>query len=78
MQIYYYEPQSAGMNVQSPQSESTPTRLTFNQGVIKIPYEMSKLYIAALDIILLKAYVSEKILKCHSLSLDFDLCIHFC
>ena len=27
-QIYYYEPQSAGINVQSPQSESTPRRLT--------------------------------------------------
>ena len=27
-QIYYYEPQSAGLNVQSPQSESTPRRLT--------------------------------------------------
>ena len=27
-QIYYYEPQSAEMNVQSPQSESTPRRLT--------------------------------------------------
>jgi hypothetical protein len=28
-QIYYYEPQSAGINLQSPQSESTPRRLTF-------------------------------------------------
>ena len=27
-QIYYYEPQSAGRNVQSPQSKSTPRRLT--------------------------------------------------
>jgi hypothetical protein len=27
-QIYYYEPQSARINVQSPQSESTPRRLT--------------------------------------------------
>ena len=27
-QIYYYDPQAAGINVQSPQSESTPTRLT--------------------------------------------------
>ena len=27
-QIYYYDPQSAGINVQSPQSESTPRRLT--------------------------------------------------
>ena len=26
-QIYYYEPQSAGINLQSPQSESTPRRL---------------------------------------------------
>ena len=27
-QMYYYDPQSAGKNVQSPQSESTPRRLT--------------------------------------------------
>ena len=27
-QIYYYEPQSAGINVQSPKSESTSRRLT--------------------------------------------------
>ena len=27
-QIYYYDPQSAGINVQSPQCESTPRRLT--------------------------------------------------
>ena len=27
-QIYYYEAQSARINVQSPQSESTPSRLT--------------------------------------------------
>ena len=27
-QIYYYEPKTAGINVQSPQSESTPRRLT--------------------------------------------------
>ena len=26
--IYYYDPQSSGINVQSPQSESTPRRLT--------------------------------------------------
>ena len=25
---YYYDPQSAGINMQSPQSESTPRRLT--------------------------------------------------
>ena len=30
-QIYYYDPQSAGINVQSPQSESTPRRLTLNK-----------------------------------------------
>ena len=29
-QIYYYEPKSAGINVQSPQSESTPRRLTLS------------------------------------------------
>ena len=27
-QIYYYDPQSAVINMQSPQSESTPRRLT--------------------------------------------------
>ena len=27
-QIYYYDPQSAGINMQSPQSESIPRRLT--------------------------------------------------
>ena len=27
-QIYYYDPQSAGINVQSPQSDSNPLRLT--------------------------------------------------
>ena len=27
-QIYYYEPQSAGINLQSPQSDSTPWTLT--------------------------------------------------
>ena len=27
-QIYYYDPQSAGINMQSSQSESTPRRLT--------------------------------------------------
>ena len=27
-QIYYYDPQSAGINLQSLQSESTPRRLT--------------------------------------------------
>ena len=26
--LYYYDPQSAGINVQSPRSESTPRRLT--------------------------------------------------
>ena len=30
-QIYYYYPQFAGINVQSPQSESTPRRLNFNR-----------------------------------------------
>ena len=33
-QIYYYEPQSAGINVQSPQKESTPRRLTLGKGLI--------------------------------------------
>ena len=27
-QIYYYDPQSAGINLQSPQSDSTPWTLT--------------------------------------------------
>jgi hypothetical protein len=27
-QIYYYDPQSAGINLQSPQSDSTPWKLT--------------------------------------------------
>ena len=30
-QIYYYDPQSAGINVQSPQSESTTRKLTLDQ-----------------------------------------------
>ena len=29
-QIYYYDPQSARIKVQSPQSESTPRRLTLD------------------------------------------------
>ena len=29
-QIYYYEPQSAGITLQSPESETTPRRLTLN------------------------------------------------
>ena len=29
-QIYYYDPQSAGMNLQSPQSDSTPWTLTLS------------------------------------------------
>ena len=30
-QIYYYDPQSAGINVESPQSESTPRRLALKR-----------------------------------------------
>ena len=30
-QIYYYDPQSAGINVQSPQTATTPRRLTLTQ-----------------------------------------------
>ena len=30
-QIYYYDPQSAGINLQSPQSDSTPWTLTLRQ-----------------------------------------------
>jgi hypothetical protein len=29
--IYYYDPQSTGINMQSPQKESTPRRLTLVQ-----------------------------------------------
>jgi len=36
-QIYYYDPQSAGINVQSPQSESTPRRLTLVRILQEIP-----------------------------------------
>ena len=35
-EIYYYEPQSAEVNVQSPQSESTPRRLTLPISVLQI------------------------------------------
>ena len=31
--IYYYDPQSVGIKVQSPQSESTPRRLTLTYNV---------------------------------------------
>ena len=31
-QIYYYDPQSAGINLQSPQSDSTPWTLTLGHG----------------------------------------------
>ena len=38
-QIYYYDPQSAGINLQSPQSDSTPWSLTLSQGqCCKIPF----------------------------------------
>ena len=30
-QIYYYDPQSAGINLQSPQSDSTPWTLTLGK-----------------------------------------------
>ena len=33
-QICYFDPQSAGINVQSPQSATTPRRLTLNGTVI--------------------------------------------
>jgi hypothetical protein len=36
-QIYYNDPQSAGINVQSPQSESTPRRL-----ILAIRHEKTK------------------------------------
>ena len=35
-QIYYYDPQSAGINVQSLQSESTPRRLTLDEIHFKV------------------------------------------
>ena len=34
-QIYYYEPQSVVINVQSPQSELTPRRLTLTSTLQK-------------------------------------------
>ena len=34
-QIYYYDPQTAGINVQSPQSESTPWKLTLLEHIAK-------------------------------------------
>ena len=38
-QIYYYDPQSAGINLQSPQSDSTPWTLTlvFTDFLLRIP-----------------------------------------
>ena len=33
-EIYYYDPQSAGINLQSPQSATTPRRLTLKTGQI--------------------------------------------
>ena len=46
-QIYYYDPQSAGINVKSPQSESTPRRLTLdqNQPLFKSPWQ-NNIYLA--------------------------------
>ena len=35
-QIYYYDPQSAGINVQYSQSESVPWRLDFNHNTWNI------------------------------------------
>ena len=38
-EIYYYDPQSAGITMQSPQSESTPRRLTLMQtGQVVVRY----------------------------------------
>ena len=37
--MYYYDPQSARINEQSPQSESTPRRLTLKQHVTTEPAE---------------------------------------
>ena len=34
-EIYYYDPQSAGINLQSPQSATTPRRLTLKTGQIQ-------------------------------------------
>ena len=33
-QIYYYDPQSAGINLQSPQSDSTPWTLTLGNSAL--------------------------------------------
>ena len=40
-QIYYYDPQSAGINLQSPQSESTSRRLTLDLTDSKLVLEGS-------------------------------------
>ena len=41
-QIYNYDPQSAGINVQSPKSESTPRRLTLMIIVAQIYQELER------------------------------------
>ena len=35
-QIYYYDPQSAGINLQSPQSDSTPWTLTLAKALVLV------------------------------------------
>ena len=41
-QIYYYDPQSAGINMQSPQSDLTPWTLTLQVGVMQDFFEEKK------------------------------------
>jgi len=42
-QIYYYDPQSARINVQSPQSESTSRRLTLVRILQEIPVAIKQM-----------------------------------
>ena len=46
-QIYYYDPQSAGINLQSPQSDSTPWTLTL--------YVLTTMYLIGCTVFVLSA-----------------------
>ena len=54
-QIYYYDPQSAKINVQSPQSESTPRRLTLTKSLSCSSYQFSHQHF---DLLLPKQQIS--------------------
>ena len=63
-QIYYYDPQSAGINLQSPQSDSTPWTLTLSHA-----YFLVQSYL--LDWSLqLNALCSKLEMKTHELTVD--------